>query len=89
MDPNECLSRMLRAANEIEDTTDEIERSMLADELACLVNALDGWIKAGGFLPAAWVPKRDTIPSPPPVGSSCVCDECAEYDGAGWTHVHK
>lgn len=70
MDPNECLSRMLRAANEIEDTTDEIERSMLADELACLVLAMNAWIESRGFLPAAWVPKRDTIPSPPPVGCS-------------------
>lgn len=86
MDPNECLSRMLRAAKEIEDTTDEIERSMLADELACLVLAMNAWIESRGFLPKAWEPKRDTIPSPPPVGSSCVCDE---YDGAGWTHVHK
>lgn len=66
MNPNETLARMLRAAKEIEDTTDEIERSMLADELACLVLALNGWIKAGGFLPKAWEPKRDTIPSPPP-----------------------
>lgn len=82
MDPNETLARMLRAANEIEDTTDEIERSMLADELACLVMALDGWIKAGGFLPAAWVPKRDTEPCPPSCVPNAALIEAARHGRA-------
>lgn len=76
MDPNECLARMLRAASEIDKSTDEIERSMLADELACLVLAMNEWIKAGGFLPAAWVPKHDTIPSPPPASCGCGYEAC-------------
>lgn len=53
MDPNECLKEILRLANQLlmthqDDPPDE------ASELAEKVEALDEWLRKGGFLPQRW-----------------------------------
>jgi hypothetical protein len=53
MDPDEALNRvraMLRRYSETGDTADIPDVATLADAL----EALDAWLSAGGFLPAAW-----------------------------------
>jgi len=44
--------RLRRGVEMSADDTDDAQR------LAELVQALDGWISGGGFLPAAWRPQR-------------------------------
>ena len=52
MDPDANLAAQHRIANRLveQDVPDPAEVLHLAE----LVIALDDWIKAGGFLPAAW-----------------------------------
>lgn len=56
MDPNECLREIrelkmrLLAQDDNEEPHDPIDVARLLE----LVEALDGWITAGGFLPEAW-----------------------------------
>lgn len=52
MDPNANLEEMLRLARSILDTDDDCDER--ATRLAELVEALDGWLRAGGFLPDRW-----------------------------------
>ena len=59
MDPNTNLQQQRRLAAEIlrlrdARKPDEFRICNLADELSELVQALDGWISRGGFLPDAW-----------------------------------
>jgi hypothetical protein len=56
MDPNANLTEQLSLAQKIVDGRYAIHDSLEADadRLAELVVALDGWIRGGGFLPAAW-----------------------------------
>lgn len=53
MDPNETLRRIriLTALALMQGLTDE-----QTQELARLVNALDEWIRKGGFFPRDWMP---------------------------------
>ena len=53
MDPNENLAHQLRLAKSIIDDEYEVDSADAVD-LAELVVALNDWIVAGGFLPAAW-----------------------------------
>lgn len=66
MDPERCRTRMIETARSItkraDDTPeDEMSREELewlageALELAGYVEALDEWIKKGGYLPLPWV----------------------------------
>jgi len=65
MDPNEVHRRMTELAARIIATLDKspaVERShdavlkllYEANDLAEAVEALDGWLRKGGFLPKAW-----------------------------------
>jgi hypothetical protein len=73
MDPDETLRRMLELANMVleGDYTnrgkDNVERVSAricdAEELAELVQALDEWMKKGGFRPNNWeITKVESIP---------------------------
>lgn len=55
MDPNATLAQMRATSEAIlsEECTQE-HRAILAADLAEQTQALDNWIKDGGFLPAAW-----------------------------------
>jgi hypothetical protein len=61
MDPDVTLTRMLELAG-------GIERGDLwpdeAAELAELIQALDQWIRRGGFLPAPWQASRNALVKP-------------------------
>lgn len=56
MDPNANLTEMLELAAEIQAAyeADETISEADANRLAELVEALDGWLKGKGFLPARW-----------------------------------
>lgn len=60
MDPNSNLAEQLRIARDIlhafdrELPWDDAEVTRLAE----LVEALDGWLSKGGFLPEAWSTNR-------------------------------
>lgn len=61
MDPNETLRRIREAVarwTELEGKGPEwqAERTLIAAELIEHVEALDGWLTRGGFLPWAWTP---------------------------------
>lgn len=76
MDPNETL-RLLRltVAQMRVDESPEIRKAH-ADEIAEYVEALDGWLSGGGFLPDAWLAGRETAeddsrdPHDPTVGDA-------------------
>ena len=52
MDPNANLDEQLRLANKILRSDKWTDAD--AERLAELVEALDGWIDRGGFLPQHW-----------------------------------
>jgi hypothetical protein len=57
MDPDANLAEQLRLADLLVDDMWNLplrEQQENAARLAELVRSLDGWIKGGGFLPAAW-----------------------------------
>jgi len=60
MDPNACLTELLRLSEQIQEVIDEDEPidsgAAIADldRVTELVMALDGWITGGGFLPERW-----------------------------------
>lgn len=59
MDPNANLVEQRLILKRIEVTSseewpDQTELAGMAMRLAELVEALDGWLSGGGFLPAAW-----------------------------------
>lgn len=63
MDPNSNLDEQKRLAARIVAAFDKPEPSDHFDEddvlrLAELVQALDGWLAGGGFLPSDWARKR-------------------------------
>ena len=72
MDPNANLREqreIIRAIQAIEDTCSDdgtftsaqyAELAGLGGRLAELVDALDGWIRAGGFLPGDWQSPRQS-----------------------------
>lgn len=58
MDPNETLHEIReKVAEALAESGNK--RADLVDELAELVDALDGWLTKGGFLPHAWTEGRD------------------------------
>ena len=60
MDPNANLAEQLRLAQSIRTRFDGADLDTLMEiiddavRLATLVQALDGWIRNGGFLPDVW-----------------------------------
>lgn len=67
MDPDACLNKIRSLKQLINDATECAEQdtsimnrrvARLADELVQHVEALDGWISRGGFLPKAWSVRR-------------------------------
>lgn len=61
MDPNANLAEQQLLAARILDGDDYVD-SGDAVRLAELVQAMDEWIKKGGFLPTEWQASRDTKP---------------------------
>lgn len=60
MDPDSNLAEQLELAKDILGAADH-DGSIDEDDvvrLAELIEALDGWIKRGGFLPKRWTRKR-------------------------------
>jgi len=59
MDPTKCLEEMREVAKEVADGL------LMADpgRLAELVQALDGWIMKGRFLPKQWERNPHVIPA--------------------------
>jgi hypothetical protein len=59
MDPNQNLKQQRELAAQIIRLRDKDaphdQIADVADELAELVQALDGWLSRGGFLPSEWV----------------------------------
>ena len=53
MDPDVTLDRLQRMYRSILSTG--VEGFHIANDMAELVEALDGWLSRGGFLPADWV----------------------------------
>jgi hypothetical protein len=54
MDPEANLAEQRRLADAILQGTPTAADGRRAVRLAELVEALDGWLSSGGFLPAAW-----------------------------------
>lgn len=58
MDPNANLKEMLELAASIQEAYEDEDGNGIdqddANRLAELVEALNGWIRNGGFLPSAW-----------------------------------
>ena len=54
MDPNATLARLLGLATMNEHAQATLEKAAIADEMSELIEALDGWISKGGFLPDRW-----------------------------------
>lgn len=88
MDPNANLDETLELVRSIKRTVDNADPDtghcvidpIDADRLAELVDALDGWIVAGGVLPARWVPM--TVEA-----CGWCCDDCLFYLANGETPV--
>jgi hypothetical protein len=97
MDPNANLKEQREIVDQIIDALDastaedadvwddERVRDVLADNLArfCdLVQALDGWLSGGGFLPEAWARGRkplDLLPTHQRADVSSLFDSLHEY----------
>lgn len=65
MDPDENLRKQLKIAKLLLDETlpNSVSYRFMAEELAELVQALDKWLSARGFLPMAWSLSRRTVPA--------------------------
>lgn len=64
MDPNETLRELREAVTRWHEADlFETERGA-AEDMAALVDSLDEWITAGGFLPNAWSPTRRVLSVP-------------------------
>lgn len=63
MDPNATLDEMRTLAKRISAAYDDEEGNGVdqddANQLAELVEAMDGWLKGKGFLPKEWAPTDD------------------------------
>lgn len=56
MDPNRTLESIrLLVSDMLNDRVGEGEWEVKGSDLAVFVDALDGWLCTGGFLPAPWV----------------------------------
>ena len=55
MDPNANLKEQQRLSAELLEGNEDGIDPIKAYRLAELVEALDGWIRRGGFLPTDWV----------------------------------
>ena len=63
MDPNEALKELIRLADRIMD--DHWLDAQEQEEFAAHFQALDDWIRSGGFLPTAWhLPKPVVVREP-------------------------
>jgi hypothetical protein len=59
MDPNVALQELREALAVLADgTTDVIDQDQAAYDVAESAKALDEWLTAGGYLPAAWRDNR-------------------------------
>ncbi len=68
MDPNACLTEILRLAKKLVDDDSQYPDQYPfrnADQLAELVLALDQWIRKGGAIPDQWLAARIQVMPPP------------------------
>ncbi len=54
MDPNTALQLLRRNTMAVSLTEDKEELAAIAVEMAEIFQALDDWLKKGGFLPVNW-----------------------------------
>jgi hypothetical protein len=54
VDPDEALQQLRTAIRDYRDATSIAAADDAAGRLAEHVEALDGWLRGGGFLPAEW-----------------------------------
>ena len=54
MDPDEALRQLRTAIRDYRNATSIAASEDAADRLAEHAEALDGWLRGGGFLPAEW-----------------------------------
>jgi hypothetical protein len=54
MDPNKALSEILQLQSEYNNSHDPERRNEIVHELFNSFNALDYWLRFGGFLPDRW-----------------------------------
>ena len=54
MDPDEALRQLRTAIRDYRDATSIAAFQDAAHRLADHAEALDGWLRGGGFLPAEW-----------------------------------
>ena len=71
MDPNETLRQLRKLVMFVlEDDTEPFQDlTEKAESLATFFDALDDWLKGGGFLPTAW---QSELPDTAPAG----CQRC-------------
>lgn len=56
MDPNETLGELRKLTEFILEDSEEPFKDLTeeAENMATLFDALDGWLRSGGFIPTAW-----------------------------------
>lgn len=57
MDPNECLKRLRECVRAMDEASTRMDSQRVleeADELVEVFDALDGWLRKGGFVPLDW-----------------------------------
>lgn len=54
MDPDACWKELVELAKKYEQQSESDEVFVDTDRMAELVLGLDGWLRSGGFPPAAW-----------------------------------
>ncbi len=68
MDPDANLAEQRKlVARLLSERITVMDSSTFGTRLAELVNALDGWIVANGFLPASWRPDEPELPERDPI----------------------
>lgn len=107
MDPEETYRLMMAASDAVTrlvdsaDLTSETLVVDLCDEgeaLAKAVQALDSWLRQGGFKPSVWAGDAPSVfdPSVPPGGHVCgrcgvpvESEPCKEHQPGAWAEVNR
>ena len=57
MDPDATYEALVAHATAYEGAVTRHEEQEAADQVVILFNALDEWLRNGGFMPTAWTPR--------------------------------